>query len=72
MTEKKKNIAEQAIENVVDKPKSAENAEGSVTTHPIKDLIALDEHLAKKEAGAHMKAPYGIKSSICVPGKSYG
>lgn len=71
MTEK--NIAENALEQIVDKPKEAENAEGSVKTQNISDLIKLDEHLAKKEAAnAGMRPPYGIRSAICKPGKNYG
>lgn len=68
-----KNIAETALENIVDKPKEAENAEGSVKTQSISELIKLDEHLAKKNAvNEGMKPPYGIKSAICKTGKYYG
>ena len=70
--EKEKNIAEKSLEKWVDKPKRAENAEGSFEGQSIKDLIALDEHLAKKDAGKNMKAPYGIRSAVCIPGKNYG
>ena len=72
MTEPK-NIAENALEQIVDKPREAENAEGSVKTQNISDLIKLDEHLAKKEAAnAGMKPPYGIKTAICKTGHYYG
>ena len=71
MTDTKKTLAEKALEEIVDKPKTAENAEGSYTSHSIPDLIKLDEHEAKKEA-AQLKPPYGIKSSVCTPGRFYG
>ena len=68
-----KNAAEQAIEKIVERPKKAENLEGSYESHDLGDLIKLDEHLAKKQAAeTGMRAPYGIKSSICVPGRNYG
>lgn len=68
-----KNIAENALEQAVNRPKKAENAEGSYESHSVSDLIKLDEHLAKKDAAnAGMKPPYGIRSAICKPGKNYG
>lgn len=72
MTEQK-NIAENALEQTVARPKKAENAEGSYESQNISDLIKLDEHLAKKDAvNAGMKPPYGIKTAICKTGKYYG
>ncbi|MBQ9454822.1 MAG: hypothetical protein IJU53_04040 [Thermoguttaceae bacterium] len=73
MTESQKNIAEQALEKIADKPKKAENLEGSYETHDIDDLIKLDDHLAKKQAAeGNLRSPYGIKSAICIPGRNYG
>ena len=73
MSEKKKeNIVEEQLLELAVNPKSAETAEGSYTTHNVKDLIELDEYLARKKAGQNMRAPYGMKSGICVPGKIYG
>lgn len=71
MADEKKNIAENAIEKWVDKPKKAENAEGSFESQNIRDLIKLDEHLAKKQT-TDLKPPYGMKSAVCVPGRNYG
>lgn len=70
--EKKENVVEEQLLELAVNPKSAETSEGSYTSHSIKEMIELDEYLAKKKAGQNMKAPYGMKSGICVPGKIYG
>ena len=56
-------------EEILETPVEAETREGRVRLPSVKDRIELENHEAAKAAAN--RAPFGMKTGVCVPGSQY-
>ena len=61
--------AKPTVEEILNTPIEAETREGRVRLPSVKDRIDLENHEAAKAAANNI--PFGIRSGVCVPGRSY-
>lgn len=57
------------VEEILNSPVEAETREGRVRMPGVNDRIKLENHEAAKNAVN--RAPFGIKSAVCVPSNQY-